>query len=84
MKRRDLERSARAARKEADAADLDARAAKERARVLAEEACELEAQLDRVRWIDAQIELGVDEADIDVDRMLVVSLPAGPTHEDGS
>lgn len=82
MTRKQLEQAVERARKAAWDADTEAREAKERARALAEERVRLEQELDLELWVDAQLELGIPEEDIDRENRAIRNLPPGPTIDD--
>lgn len=79
-----LEKRVEKARKRAWDLDTTAREAKNLARAAAEERVSLEAELDEKQWVDAQIELGVDPDEIDVENRIVRTLPEGPTYDESA
>lgn len=76
-----LEKAWKAAQTASDKAAGEAIEASEKARDLAVKAADAYAAFDRQQWAHAQIELGIAEEDLDVDRLVVTSLPIGPTHD---
>lgn len=76
-----LQKAHKAAQDEADALEIVGLNAKDDAREAAVAAAKAYAELDLADWIRIQVEeLDVDPDDIDTDRMIIRSLPAGPTH----